>query len=86
MHGRGRRAAAPRISARAGAVYFWGQELEIARHARLAGRAIDAAGIAATIADFALPLIGPEFADYSSRVAVVADRWMNGRWLRTAAG
>ena len=72
-----------RLQANAGAtsVYFWGQEMEIARHARAAGRAIDDAGIAATIADFKLPLIGPAFADYSSKVATVAERWMRNRWL-----
>lgn len=63
------------------AVYFWGQEMEIARHARAAGRAIDDAGVAATIAGFGLPLIGPAFADYSSKVATVAERWMRDRWL-----
>jgi len=72
-----------RMQANAGAasVYFWGQEMEIARHARAAGRAIDDAGVAATIADFRLPLIGPAFADYSSKVATVAGRWMRDRWL-----
>ena len=72
-----------RLQADVGAtsVYFWGQEMEIARHARAAGRAIDDAGVAATIADFGLPLIGPTFADYSSKVATVAERWMRGRWL-----
>jgi hypothetical protein len=69
----------------AAAVYFWGQEMEIARHARAAGRAIDDAGVAATIADFGLPLIGPAFADYSSKVATVAERWMRDRWLTTRA-
>jgi spermidine synthase len=65
----------------AASVYFWGQEMEIARHARAAGRAIDDAGIGATIGAFGLPLIGPAFADYSSKVATVAERWMRGRWL-----
>ena len=69
----------------AAAVYFWGQEMEIARHARAAGRAIDDAGVATTIADFRLPLIGPAFADYSSKVATVAERWMRDRWLTTLA-
>jgi spermidine synthase len=79
----GRVAEVQRLQANAGAasVYFWGQEMEIARHARAAGRAIDDAGIAATIADFGLPLIGPAFADYSSKVATVAERWMRDRWL-----
>lgn len=71
-------------NARAKAIYFWGQELEIARHAKAAGRALDAAGIAATIADFALPLIGAEWPDYPRLVATVAERWMRGRWLTSS--
>jgi hypothetical protein len=67
--------------ARADAVYFWGQEMEIARHARAAGRTIDAAGVAATAADFGLPLIGLDLAGYAAKVALVAERWMRGRWL-----
>lgn len=68
----------------ADAVYFWGQEMEIARHARAAGRAIDADGIRATVAGFALPLVGPELPDYPERVAAAADAWMRGRWLAEA--
>ncbi len=63
------------------AVYFWGQELEIARHARAAGREIDAEGIAATIAGFALPLTGSEWPNYPALVTAAATRWMRGRWL-----
>lgn len=66
---------------RAEEIYFWGQELEIARHARAAGRPLDAAGIAATIADFGLPLIGPEMPDYPEKLAAAAQRHMRGRWL-----
>jgi hypothetical protein len=62
-------------------VYFWGQEMEIARHARAAGRAFDAAGIAETIADFGLPLIGLELPDYPEKLAAAAERHMRGRWL-----
>jgi hypothetical protein len=65
----------------AGAIYFWGQEMEIARHAVAADRALDAAGIAATIADFALPLIGPELPDYPEKLRQAARRWMRDRWL-----
>lgn len=65
----------------AGAIYFWGQELEIARHAVAAGREIDAAGVAATIADLGLPLIGMEWPDYPALTAAAAKRWMRGRWL-----
>jgi hypothetical protein len=71
-------------NANAGAIYFWGQELEIARHAKAAGRAFDAEGIAATIADFALPLIGPEWPDYPALLSTAANRWMRGRWLSAA--
>jgi hypothetical protein len=65
----------------AGAVYFWGQELEIARHAAAAGRPLDDAGIDATVAAFGLPLVGPGTVDYSARVAAAAERWMRGRFL-----
>lgn len=70
----------------AAAVYFWGQELEIARHARAAGREIDAAGIRATVAEFGLPLIGPELPGYTEVVSAAADSWMRDRWLRAAGG
>ncbi|MFL6856822.1 MAG: hypothetical protein ACJ8EB_02815 [Allosphingosinicella sp.] len=66
-------------------VYFWGQELEIARHAAAAGLALDDAGIAATVAGFGLPLVGPSLADYSARVAAAAAQWMRGRWLNPGA-
>lgn len=66
---------------RAAAVYFWGQELEIARHSVAGGRAIDRDGIAATIADFDLPLLGLEWPDYSALVSAAAERWMRDRWL-----
>lgn len=67
--------------ARAGAIYFWGQEMEIARHAVAAGRGLDAAGIAATVADFGLPLLGPGLPDYPGKLEAAARRWMYGRWL-----
>lgn len=62
-------------------IYFWGQEMEIARHAVAAGRALDDAGIRATIADFGLPLIGADFPDYPAKVATAAHHWMRDRWL-----
>lgn len=65
----------------AAAVYFWGQELEIARHARAAGRALDKGGIKATVSDFDLPLIGMNWPDYPARIDAAAERWMRGRWL-----
>ena len=66
---------------RAESVYFWGQELEIARHAVAAGRALDERGIAATIAETGLPLVGPELDGYPVRLEAAARRWMRGRWL-----
>jgi hypothetical protein len=65
----------------AGSIYFWGQELEIARHAAAASRDLDGDGIRATIADFALPLIGPEQPDYAGKLRQAAARHMRGRWL-----
>jgi len=63
------------------AVYFWGQEMEIARHAAAAGRAPDEAGIAATVADIDLPLIGPGSPGYADKTVAAARRWMKDRWL-----
>lgn len=63
------------------AIYFWGQELELARHAVAAGRQIDDDGIKATIADFDLPLVGAQTPDYAARTAAAAERWMRNRWL-----
>lgn len=65
----------------ADAIYFWGQEMEIARHAVAAGRALDADGIAATVADWRLPLFGPEIDGYAGTVEAVARQHMHGRWL-----
>lgn len=72
-----------RMQARALArrVYFWGQELEIARHSIAAGRGLDGADIETTIAELGLPLIGPELLDYPEKLERVSRRWMRGRWL-----
>ncbi|MEA3061781.1 MAG: hypothetical protein QOJ94_1562 [Sphingomonadales bacterium] len=63
------------------ALYFWGQELEIARHAAAAGRPCDDEGVAETAAAFGLPLVGPGTPGYAAKVAAAAERWMRGRWL-----
>jgi hypothetical protein len=78
----GRVAEVKAMQANVGAatVYFWGQEMEIARHCRAAGRKLDEAGIAETVLEFGLPLIGPKLPNYSQRVATVAERWMFDRW------
>ncbi|MEA2998357.1 MAG: hypothetical protein QOK17_190 [Sphingomonadales bacterium] len=66
---------------RARSVYFWGQELEIARHAAAAARPCDDDGVATIAAAFGLPLVGPGTPGYAARVAAAAERWMRGRWL-----
>lgn len=73
--------AAMQANVQARAIYFWGQELEIARRAVAAGRELEDAGIAATIAEFDLPLVGLETPGYAARVRCVAERWMRNRWL-----
>lgn len=67
-----------RMQANVGAksVYFWGQEMEIARHLRQKGHSLDATGIAGAIADFGLPLIGLELPSYPERLAAAADRYL----------
>jgi hypothetical protein len=67
--------------AKAEKIYFWGQEMELARHAVAAGHPLDAAGIVATVAAFDLPLIGPERPDYPDKLIAAARRWMGDRWL-----
>lgn len=69
----------------AAAVYFWGQELEIARHAAAAGRSCDDEGVAATVATFGLPLIGPGMPGYAAKIVAAAERWMRDRWLTAGA-
>ncbi|HQV03286.1 MULTISPECIES: hypothetical protein [unclassified Novosphingobium] len=63
------------------AVYFWGQELELARQAVARGLAIDQAGIAAVAESWGLPLVGPNTPDYATRTRAAAQAWMRGRWL-----
>jgi hypothetical protein len=66
---------------KAKAVYFWGQELELARHAAARGLALDDAGIRAVIADWGLPLIGPDRPDYVEKLNAAARNCMSMRWL-----
>lgn len=56
-------------------VYFWGQEMVIARQARdaglsLEGRDVGRASVARIVTELRLPLIGPELPDYPERIAV----------------
>lgn len=82
--GDGRVEEVRRMQANVGArcVYFWGQELEIARHAVAAGRSrLDDEAIEATVEAFGLNLAGPGTCDYASRLRAAADQWMNDDWL-----
>ena len=63
------------------AIYFWCQELEIARHAAAAGRRLDSAGVDDTVRDFALPLVMPEGRDYPAIIHAAARQWMRDRWF-----
>ena len=66
----------------AGRVHFWGQELELARHTVAAGRLrLDDEEIAATAAEFGLPLAGLELPAYALRLRAAAGQWMNDHWL-----
>lgn len=62
-------------------IYFWGQELEIARHAAAAGRKLDDAGVAQTVRDFDLPLLIPETPDYPGKIRAAAEQWMREEWF-----
>ncbi|PWC32501.1 hypothetical protein [Azospirillum sp. TSO35-2] len=58
-------------------VYVWGQEMAIARRARALGLdPLDAAGVARIVAEFGLPLIGPERPDYPDIVTAAATKWL----------
>jgi spermidine synthase len=76
-----------RMQAELGArqIYFWGQELEIARAAVAAGRTrLDADDIKATVAELDLPLAGIDTAEYPERVRAAAGQWMNEAWFTDA--
>jgi hypothetical protein len=58
-------------------VYFWGQEMVIARRARDQGLPLTPETVAQIIADLDLPLIGPEWPDYPERITQAAARWLS---------
>ncbi|MEL6529639.1 MAG: hypothetical protein AAGK01_07310 [Pseudomonadota bacterium] len=68
----------------ADAIYFWGQELEIARHAAAQGRRLDEQGVAETVAGFELPVIIPDTSDYPGKIKSAAAQWMRDRWFDPA--
>ena len=63
-------------------VYFWGQEMVIARMARdlglsLEGGDVGRASVGRIVAELGLPLIGPELPDYPELVALAAAKWLH---------
>lgn len=66
-------------------IYFWGQEMEIARHARLWGLPLTWDGVRETVARLHLPLLLPPVADYPDRIRRAAENWMGNRWFPAAA-
>ena len=79
--GRGDEVRQMQANVAAAKIYFWGQELEIARHARALGIELDSAGVDQVIAGFGLPLVGNDLPDYPDRIRAAADAWMQDRWL-----
>lgn len=79
LNGDDRVAQVRQMAANTGAkrVYFWGQEMVIARRARVLGlEPLDAAGVARIVDELALPLIGPELPDYARLITVAARKWL----------
>jgi hypothetical protein len=74
-----------RMQANVGArrVCFWGQELEIARHAVAAGRRrLDDDEIAETVGELGLPLAGLDLPGYAARLRSAVDQWLGeDHWL-----
>jgi hypothetical protein len=63
-------------------IYFWGQELELARHAVAAGRSrLGDADICATAGEIGQPLAGLDTPGYARRLRAAAEQWMNEHWL-----
>lgn len=64
-------------------VYFWGQELEIARHSVAAGRRrLDDGEIAETARELGLPLAGLDSPGYAARLRSAAEQWISDDdWL-----
>lgn len=66
----------------AASIYFWGQELEIARRAIAAGRQrLDDEEIADTVREFDLPLAGLASPGHAARLRSAAEQWLGDHWL-----
>ncbi|MEJ2457716.1 MAG: hypothetical protein P8Y58_06020 [Novosphingobium sp.] len=58
-------------------VYFWGQEMVIARRARAQGRPLDATTVASIVEELDLPLLGPGLPQYPELIAKAAARHLH---------
>jgi hypothetical protein len=79
--GREDQVRAMRANTGASRVYFWGQEMVIARMARDLGLSLEAgdvgrASMGRIVAELGLPLIGPELRDYPEMTARAAAKWL----------
>ena len=83
LFGDGRLDEVRRMQANVGAlaIYFWGQELELARHAVAGGFNLDHRGLSDAIEWLGLPLIGPEYPGYAEKLVAATRRCLRGRWL-----
>ncbi|MFC7334735.1 hypothetical protein [Rhodocista pekingensis] len=82
LNGPGREEEVRRMVENTGAagVYFWGQEMELARRARTLGQSLEepkaAIALHAIAADWRLPLAGPGLSGYAGKVAAAARQWL----------
>lgn len=78
LNGDDRVAQVQTMAANTGAkrVYFWGQEMVIARRARALGVDLTSETVGRIIEELALPLIGPEWTNYPELIALAAKRWL----------
>ena len=79
--GREDQVRAMRANTGASRVYFWGQEMVIARMARNLDLSLEAgdvgrASMGRIVAELGLPLIGPELRDYPEMTARAAAKWL----------
>lgn len=78
LNGDERVAEVRQMAANVGArrVYFWGQEMTIARRARQLGKKLDARTVDQIVASLDLPLIGPELDNYPELIERAAAHWL----------
>ncbi|MBB6250533.1 class I SAM-dependent methyltransferase [Nitrospirillum iridis] len=78
LHKQGREKEVRGMVANTGAkaVYFWGQEMNMAWRLKELGLPVDADGIARVVEEWGLPLLGPGEPDYAAKAAAAAAHWL----------